>query len=226
MHVTVIGAGVAGLTSALALAGRGCAVEVVERGPALGADVLLALCRRDARTLVRARECRGAGGRARPRGAGVLADDPRGHGPQGQPRPCTTPRRARPRALRPAHPQLPPPRRCCHCRARARPRRPLRPRPVLPRRGSSRPACRPGRAGWAPGGAGRADPLRRRCRGAVRPRRRLPGPRRPRPADRPARRQGRDADPPLPGGFARKAGAAPAPALSALHRPARRPPCS
>ena len=38
MRVTVIGAGVAGLTSALALAGRGCAVEVVERGPALGAE--------------------------------------------------------------------------------------------------------------------------------------------------------------------------------------------
>ena len=38
MRVTVIGAGVAGLTSALALAERGCAVEVVERGPALGAE--------------------------------------------------------------------------------------------------------------------------------------------------------------------------------------------
>jgi glycine oxidase len=37
MRVTVIGAGVAGLTSALALAERGCAVEVVERGPTLGA---------------------------------------------------------------------------------------------------------------------------------------------------------------------------------------------
>jgi glycine oxidase len=37
MRVTVIGAGIAGLTSALALAERGCAVEVVDRGPALGA---------------------------------------------------------------------------------------------------------------------------------------------------------------------------------------------
>jgi glycine oxidase len=36
MRATVIGAGVAGLTTALALAGRGCAVEVLERGPALG----------------------------------------------------------------------------------------------------------------------------------------------------------------------------------------------
>lgn len=36
MDVTVIGAGVAGLTCALALAERGCTVEVVERGPALG----------------------------------------------------------------------------------------------------------------------------------------------------------------------------------------------
>ena len=43
MHVTVIGAGVAGLTSALALAERGCAVEVLERGPSLGAACLLAL---------------------------------------------------------------------------------------------------------------------------------------------------------------------------------------
>ena len=37
MRITVIGAGVAGLTSALALAERGCEVEVLERGPALGA---------------------------------------------------------------------------------------------------------------------------------------------------------------------------------------------
>ena len=37
MRITVIGAGVAGLTSALALAERGCEVEVIERGPALGA---------------------------------------------------------------------------------------------------------------------------------------------------------------------------------------------
>ena len=37
MHVTVIGAGVAGLTVALELAERGCAVEVIDRGPSLGA---------------------------------------------------------------------------------------------------------------------------------------------------------------------------------------------
>ena len=37
MRITVIGAGVAGLTSALALAERGCEVEVLECGPALGA---------------------------------------------------------------------------------------------------------------------------------------------------------------------------------------------
>jgi glycine oxidase len=37
MRVTVIGAGVAGLTSALALAERGCEVEVLERGLSLGA---------------------------------------------------------------------------------------------------------------------------------------------------------------------------------------------
>ena len=37
MRITVIGAGVAGLTSALVLAERGCEVEVLERGPALGA---------------------------------------------------------------------------------------------------------------------------------------------------------------------------------------------
>ena len=37
MRVTVIGAGIAGLTSALVLAERGCAVEVVDRGPTLGA---------------------------------------------------------------------------------------------------------------------------------------------------------------------------------------------
>jgi glycine oxidase len=36
MQVTVIGAGVAGLTSALALAERGCEVELLERGPSLG----------------------------------------------------------------------------------------------------------------------------------------------------------------------------------------------
>jgi glycine oxidase len=37
LRITVIGAGVAGLTSALALAERGCEVEVLERGPSLGA---------------------------------------------------------------------------------------------------------------------------------------------------------------------------------------------
>jgi glycine oxidase len=37
MRVAVIGAGVAGLTSALALAERGCEVEVIDRGPELGA---------------------------------------------------------------------------------------------------------------------------------------------------------------------------------------------
>ena len=37
MRVTVIGAGVAGLTTALDLAERGCAVEVIDRGPSLGA---------------------------------------------------------------------------------------------------------------------------------------------------------------------------------------------
>ena len=37
MRMTVVGAGVAGLTSALALAERGCAVEVIDRGPGLGA---------------------------------------------------------------------------------------------------------------------------------------------------------------------------------------------
>ena len=37
MHVTVIGAGVAGLTSALALAERGCSVEVLDRSASLGA---------------------------------------------------------------------------------------------------------------------------------------------------------------------------------------------
>ena len=37
MRITVVGAGVAGLTSALALAERGCEVEVLERGPSLGA---------------------------------------------------------------------------------------------------------------------------------------------------------------------------------------------
>jgi len=36
MQVTVIGAGVAGLTLALALAERGCEVELLERGPSLG----------------------------------------------------------------------------------------------------------------------------------------------------------------------------------------------
>jgi glycine oxidase len=38
MQVTVIGAGVAGLTAALTLVDRGCAVEIVERGAALGAE--------------------------------------------------------------------------------------------------------------------------------------------------------------------------------------------
>lgn len=38
MRVAVVGAGVAGLASALALAERGCAVEVLERGAALGAE--------------------------------------------------------------------------------------------------------------------------------------------------------------------------------------------
>ncbi len=37
MRVTVVGAGVAGLTAAIELAERGCAVEVLERGPSLGA---------------------------------------------------------------------------------------------------------------------------------------------------------------------------------------------
>ena len=37
MHVTVVGAGVAGLATATELAERGCSVEVIERGPALGA---------------------------------------------------------------------------------------------------------------------------------------------------------------------------------------------
>ena len=37
MHVTVVGAGVAGLTTAIELADRGCTVEVLERGPRLGA---------------------------------------------------------------------------------------------------------------------------------------------------------------------------------------------
>lgn len=37
MRVSVIGAGIAGLTSALALAERGCTVEVVDRGAGLGA---------------------------------------------------------------------------------------------------------------------------------------------------------------------------------------------
>jgi glycine oxidase len=37
MRVTVIGAGVAGLTTALELAERGCEVEVIDRGPSLGA---------------------------------------------------------------------------------------------------------------------------------------------------------------------------------------------
>lgn len=36
MHVTVLGAGVAGLATATELAARGCTVEVIERGPALG----------------------------------------------------------------------------------------------------------------------------------------------------------------------------------------------
>ena len=36
MRVTVVGAGVAGLTAAIELAERGCAVEVLERGPSLG----------------------------------------------------------------------------------------------------------------------------------------------------------------------------------------------
>ncbi len=37
MKITVIGAGVAGLTTALALAERGASVEILERGPSLGA---------------------------------------------------------------------------------------------------------------------------------------------------------------------------------------------
>src|SRR5512134_2905710 len=37
MRVTVVGAGVAGLTSAFALAERCCEVEVIDRGPELGA---------------------------------------------------------------------------------------------------------------------------------------------------------------------------------------------
>ncbi|MFO1047466.1 MAG: FAD-dependent oxidoreductase [Geminicoccaceae bacterium] len=36
MHVTVLGAGVAGLATATELAARGCTVEVIERGPSLG----------------------------------------------------------------------------------------------------------------------------------------------------------------------------------------------
>ena len=38
LKVTVIGAGIAGLTCALALAERGAAVEVIERGAKLGAE--------------------------------------------------------------------------------------------------------------------------------------------------------------------------------------------
>jgi glycine oxidase len=38
MRVTVVGAGVAGLATATELADRGCTVEVVERGPRLGAE--------------------------------------------------------------------------------------------------------------------------------------------------------------------------------------------
>ncbi len=57
MRVTVIGAGVAGLTSALALAERGCAVEVVERGAGAG-------CRRPARAVPAACSRPGASARA------------------------------------------------------------------------------------------------------------------------------------------------------------------
>ena len=59
--------------------------------------------------------------------------------------------------------------------------------------------------------------------GRARPGRRLPRPRRPRPPARPARRQGRDAASPLPRRLAAPPGAAAASALPALHRAARRP---
>ena len=165
MRVTVIGAGVAGLTSALALAERGCAVEVVERGPALGAEscsrcaggMLAPWCERESAEELVVELGREAleywptihAGTVR-KGSLVLAQRRDEPDLERFARRTRNYRRLDAAAIAALEPDLAG--RFAHGL-------------FFRRRGSSRPACRPGLAGRAPGGAGRADPLRRRCRG-------------------------------------------------------------
>ena len=209
MRVTVIGAGVAGLTTALELAERGCEVEVLERGPSSAPRPARAR-RRHARPLVRAGERRGAGGRS---SAGRRSTGGRpGMGTVRHGSLVLAPRRDEPELERFARRtrRL----RAPGCRrdggARARPRRPLRPGPVLPRRGAPRSSGGPGRrwrARLGQLGAASASASRPAAAGLGHGGR-LPRPCRPRPAGGPARGQGRDAAGPLPGRGAEPAGAA------------------
>ncbi len=167
MRVTVVGAGVAGLTAALALAERGCAVEVFERGavawgcrPARvwAGGMLAPWCEREtAEELVveLGREAFDWWPRHHPdtvrRGTLVLASR------RDEPDLDRFARRTR------GHQRA---RRGGHRGARARSRRPLRPAGCSsPRRPISTPGPRWPRSpsAWA---ARRGDPLRRRGRGA------------------------------------------------------------
>ena len=225
LRVSVIGGGVAGLTAAVELHERGACVEVLERGPTIGAEscsrwaggMLAPWCEREAAEPLVAEL--GEEGLAwwRDRFPGTVSAGSL----------VVATRRDEPEldrfARRTSHFErldgdgaaaLEPDLDGRFSRALFFPGEAhLDPRAALPR------ARRPARL------ARRADPLRRRGAG-LRSRRR-PGDRLPRPggarrAPGPARREGRDADPALPGAAAVAPGAAAAPAVPALRRAARR----
>ena len=154
MRITVVGAGVAGLTSALALAERGCEVEVLERGPSLGA----ASCSRLAGGMLAPWcERESAEGLVVELGQEALTYWPRVHPDtvrHGSLVLAPAARRARTRPFRASHQSSS----SARCRrlgdAGARSGRALHPRPVLRRRGASRPAGRAAVAGataWTAG---------------------------------------------------------------------------
>ena len=163
MHVTVVGAGVAGLTAAIELAERGARSRCWSAAPSPGARLLL-VGRRHAGALVRGRERRGAGRRPWQRGA-------RTGGQRHHPGPCgAAPSCSRCAATSPTSTASPgaPRLRAAGRRgdrgARARSRRTLRQGAVLRDEAHLDPRAALAALARRPGAARRADPLRHRGR--------------------------------------------------------------